>query len=71
MILYAPARQEVGHPPDELAIAFTGTGETVRVTHPERVLANHTANIDRLLEAMHERRGNRHSVHSAPPPLSN
>jgi DNA helicase-2/ATP-dependent DNA helicase PcrA len=56
MILYALARQEVGHPPDELAIAFTGTGETVRVTHSERVLANHTAKIDRLLEAMHERR---------------
>jgi DNA helicase-2/ATP-dependent DNA helicase PcrA len=54
MILYALARQEVGHPPDELAIAFTGTGETVRVTHSERVLANHTAKIDRLLEAMRE-----------------
>jgi DNA helicase-2/ATP-dependent DNA helicase PcrA len=56
MILYALARQEVGHPPDELAIAFTGTGETVRVTHSERVLSNHTAKIDRLLEAMREQR---------------
>lgn len=56
MILYALARQEARHPPDELAIAFTGTGETVPVTHSERVLANHTAKIDRLLEAMREQR---------------
>ncbi|MGQ9828536.1 MAG: UvrD-helicase domain-containing protein [Roseiflexus sp.] len=56
MILYALARQEVHRPPDELAIAFTGTGETLPVRHLERVLANHTTKIDRLLEAMHERR---------------
>ncbi|MDW8214181.1 MAG: UvrD-helicase domain-containing protein [Roseiflexaceae bacterium] len=56
VMLYALARQEMPNPPDEIVIAYTGTGEMRRVTPQERVLANHTAKIDRLLEAMRARR---------------
>jgi DNA helicase-2/ATP-dependent DNA helicase PcrA len=56
VMLYALARQATPHPSDEIVIAYTGTGETRSAMPPERVLANHTAKIDRLLEAMRERR---------------
>lgn len=52
VMLYALARRETPHPPDEIAIAYTGNGETRRVTPTERALANHAAKIDRLLEDM-------------------
>ncbi len=56
VILYALARQETPHPPDEIVIAYTGTGDVRPATPREQVLANHTEKIDRLLEAMRARR---------------
>ncbi len=56
VMLYALARQETAHPPDEIVIAYTGTGDMRPAMPSERVLANHTEKIDRLLEAMRARR---------------
>ncbi|MCS6841485.1 MAG: UvrD-helicase domain-containing protein [Roseiflexus sp.] len=56
VMLYALARHETADPPDEIAIAYTGTGETRHVTPSEKVLANHATKIDRLLESMRARR---------------
>lgn len=56
VMLYALARQETARPPDEIIIAYTGTGDMRPATPRERVLANHTEKIDHLLEAMRARR---------------
>lgn len=56
VMLYALARRETPHPPDEIVVAYTGTGDVRPATPRERVLANHTEKIDRLLEAMRARR---------------
>ncbi|GIW03113.1 UvrD-helicase domain-containing protein [Roseiflexus sp.] len=55
VMLYALARQETPDPPDEIVIAYTGTGDVRRATPRAQVLANHTEKIDRLLEAMRAR----------------
>jgi DNA helicase-2/ATP-dependent DNA helicase PcrA len=55
VMLYALARRETPHPPDEIVIAYTGTGDVRPATPREQVLARHTEKIDRLLEAMRAR----------------
>lgn len=56
VILYALAHQELHGAPGEIAIYYTATGELRPATPKDRVLANHSAKIDSLLEEMRARR---------------
>ncbi|PDW05112.1 UvrD-helicase domain-containing protein [Candidatus Viridilinea mediisalina] len=56
VMLYALAYQELHGDPGELAIHYTATGELRPATPKDKVLANHSAKIDNLLEEMQARR---------------
>lgn len=55
VMLYTLAQQQAHGAIGEVAIGYTATGELRVATPKEKVLANHTAKIDRLLEAMQAR----------------
>ncbi|PDV97159.1 UvrD-helicase domain-containing protein [Candidatus Chloroploca asiatica] len=56
VMLYALAHQEIHGTPGEIAITYTATGDLRLATPKDKVLANHSAKIDNLLEEMRARR---------------
>lgn len=56
VMLYALAHQELHGAPGEIAIYYTATGDLRPATPKDKVLANHSAKIDTLLEEMRARR---------------